>query len=550
MRPITEIAGDERGSILPFVGVSLAVMLGFIALGFDLGRQNLTRIELQSFADSVALAAAGELDGRADAITRATAAAANLISDTQSFGSGARTLQGAGEYALTFLSALPAGDYVAPYDLSSITTTDPKDAAYVHVDVVDRTVQSPFGSALVALSGQGTHMEGTADAVAIAGFTQFACDVTPLMFCVPRADPADPTSPLMSASASRGKMILMRTGRQNAAWGPGDFGFLDPTAYADDTGPCAGLSGNNYYSCLIAGVNTTTKCFSQNGVDTQPGQGNGRNESIFNVRFDIYRSTMNGQKNNPLYAPAPNVVKGILPATGGSGGNGNGGNGNGGSGGSGGNQCISNNYDLNQDTSTSPATVRTMGLPEDTCFTGGTCASNPYGARVGDGVWDRTSYVNTNHNGTWPTGTNSSSTRYEMYLAEIRDYNDRIAAVPAGGSTANIGMLPRFESDGTTQQRETGLPRCSGAAPASPSRRVLILAGIDCEANPINGAETGVPVHEFYEVFLTEPVRQSDNTSSAPSFDMMAEVIGSAGGFGAGASPDAGIFHDVVQLYR
>ena len=546
MPPITEIASDEDGSILPFVGVSLAVMLGMIALSFDLGRQNITRMELQSYADSVALAAAGELDGRADAITRATTAAANLISDTQTFGSGANTLTGAGEYALTFLTALPAGDFIPPYDLSSITTTDPGDAAFVHVDVVDRTIRMPFGSALVALSGQGTAMQGTADAEAIAGFTQFACDVTPLMFCVPRQDPSDPTSPLMSADASEGRMILMRTGRQNAAWGPGDFGFLDPTAYADSTGPCAGLSGNNYYSCLIAGVNTTTKCFSQNGVDIQPGQGNGRNESIFNVRFDIYRSTMNGKKNDPLYAPAPNVIKGVIPPTGG------GGNGNGG----GGNQCLGNNVAINGDDADGDGVIdaserRTMGLPEDTCFATGSCASNDYGGRVGDGVWDSATYVDVNHNGVWPTGTDSASTRYEMYLAEISDYRDAMdAAQSGGGNTSNIGMVPRFEADGTTQQRETGLPRCSGAAPASASRRVMILAGIDCDANPINGAEVGVPVHEFYEVFLTEPVRQSDHSSSQPSFDMMAEVIGSAGGFGAGAAKDAGIFHDVVQLYR
>ena len=543
MRPITAIRKDDEGSILPLVGVSLAVLLGMIALSFDLGRQNLTRIELQSFADSVALAAAGELDGRSDAITRATAAAANLISDTQSFGSGARTLQGAGEYALTFLTALPAGDYVAPYDLSSITTTDPADAAFVHVDVVDRTVQMPFGSALVALSGQGTSMQGTADAVAIAGFTQFACDVTPLMFCIPRVDPTDPTSPLMSAAASKGKTILMRTGRQNAAWGPGDFGFLDPTAYADDTGPCKGLSGNNYYSCLIAGVNTTTKCFSQNGVDTQPGQGNGRNESIFNVRFDIYNATMNGQKNNPLYAPAPNVTKGVLPNGGGA-------------------SCIGNNEQANGTDTNGDGRVRaedgearTMAMPPDSCFGDGTtpntCGSNPYGARVGDGTWNASLYVTTNHNGTWPTGTSATSTRYEMYMAEIADYNDdKAAATSAGTSTANLGILPRFEADGTTQQRESGLPQCSASTPASSSRRVMILAGIDCDSNPINGAEIGVPVHEFYEVFLIKPVRNDATSGNPPSFDMYAEVIGSAGGFGAGAAKDAGIFHDVVQLYR
>ena len=542
MRPVTDIAtglaADEDGSILPFVGVSLAVLLGMIALSFDLGRQNLTRTELQSYADSVALAAAGELDGRADAITRATNAAANLISDTQTYGSGARTLAGAGEYALTFLTALPAGDFIPPYDLSALTTTDPGDAAFVHVDVVDRTVQMPFGSAFAALTGRGTRMEGTADAEAIAGFTQFACDVTPLMFCIPRVDPSDTSSPLMSADAAKGQTILMRTGRQSAAWGPGDFGFLDPTAYADSTGPCSGLSGNAYYSCLIAGVNTTTKCFSQNGVDTQPGQGNGRNESIFNVRFDIYNATMNGKKNDPLYAPAPNVTKGVLPNGGGS---------------CIGNREVANGSDLNGDgeVRAEDGEASTMAMPPDSCFATGTCGSNPYGPRVGDGNWEASLYVATNHNGTWPTGTSASSTRYEMYMAEIADYAGAVGAATAAGTpTTNLGMLPRYEADGVTLQGENGLPQCSGSAPAAPSRRVMILAGIDCDSNPINGAEVGVPVHEFYEVFLIQPVRNDAASGTPPSFDMYAEVIGSAGGFGGGAAADAGIFHDVVQLYR
>ena len=534
MPPIAaRFAREEDGSILPLVGVSLAVMLGMIALGFDLGRVNLTRTELQSFADGVALAAAGELDGRGDAIARATGAAADLITDTQTFGSGATTLTGAGEYALTFLTALPAGDFVAPFDLSGLATTDPAEAAYVHVDVADRTVRMPFGSAFAALTGRGARMLGEADAQAIAGFTQYACDVTPLMFCVPRLDPSDPSSPLMSANGARGKTILMRSGRQNAAWGPGDFGFLDPTAHADPDGPCAGLSGNNYYSCLIGAVETTTACFAQNGVDTQPGQGNGRNESIFNVRFDIYNATMNGEKNNPAYAPAPNVTKGRIPHGGGS---------------CLGNNAIDNQADLDGDGVLDDLTT---AMPPDSCFSGGTCASNAYGDRVGDGVWDAATYVDVNHNGIWPSGTDAGSTRYAMYLAEIADYGAAMsAAAGSGGSTAGIGILPRYEADGTTPQRESGRPVCSSSPPAPPSRRVLILAGIDCGANPINGSETDVPVYEFYEVFLIQPVRNVPGSGSPPSFDMYAEVIGSAGGFGAGASPTAGIFHDVVQLYR
>jgi Flp pilus assembly protein TadG len=86
---------DQSGAILVFWGVSLAVLLGMVAISFDVGRMAATQSELQSYADHVALAAAGELDGRSTAITRATAAAANLVTDRQTYGSGAQTLAGA-----------------------------------------------------------------------------------------------------------------------------------------------------------------------------------------------------------------------------------------------------------------------------------------------------------------------------------------------------------------------------------------------------------------------------------------------------------------------
>jgi Flp pilus assembly protein TadG len=62
---------DEEGGTLVFVAVCLTVLLGFAALTFDLGRMAATQSDLQGFADHVALAAAGDLDGGDDAIARA-----------------------------------------------------------------------------------------------------------------------------------------------------------------------------------------------------------------------------------------------------------------------------------------------------------------------------------------------------------------------------------------------------------------------------------------------------------------------------------------------
>lgn len=76
----------------------------------------------------------------------------------------------------------------------------------------------------------------------------------------------------------------------------------------------------------------------------------------------------------------------------------------------------------------------------------------------------------------------------------------------------------------------------------------MIAAGIDCNANPINGATSGVPVQEFVRIFLAEPV--GDDGTSPPTFDIWGEVLGTAGGLGAGASPAGAVVHDVIQLYR
>ncbi|MFD1156586.1 Tad domain-containing protein [Roseovarius aestuarii] len=477
-RLISKFKSDECGAMLVFWGVSFAVILGIVALSFDMGRIAVTRTELQSFADSVALASAGELDGRADAITRATAAAANMISDNKTYGSGNATLQGAADYTLTFLSSLPASD------TSAITavTNDPAEARYVRVTTTPSTVNLTFAAAFSALMGV-PGPDNQAGASAVAGFTQFACDVTPLMFCIPNSS--------FNADNNIGDMVRLRAGGNGAAWGPGDFGFLDPNnVKVDQSGPCAGLSGVQLDACLLGAIDVITQCFDQRGVDMEPGQKVGIEDAIFNIRFDIYKSTQQGKKNDPDYAPAPNVIKGIVPQGGGT--------------------CIGQNEQISPDT---------VGMPRDDCFGSGSCA------RFGDGNWSggRVTYVNTNYAGTDPHP--GATTRYQYYKAEI-------AAAGTGDILSGLA--------------ETGRPQCSSNQSADPDRRVVIAAGIDCAANSIKGSATNVPVKEFVKIFLTEPV--GDDGTSPPTLDIWGEVIGSAGGQGAGGS--GGVFKDVVQLYR
>ncbi len=482
-QPLGTFARAEDGTVLVLWALFLAVALGFLALSFDLGRVASTQSELQSYADQVALAAAGELDGRPDAITRATAAAAGLVRDSQTYAQGVNRLAGAGNYTLTFLSTLPTNDRAA----ATAVTTNPALARYVRIQALDRSVVTGLAGANAALTGNaGTNAQVNVAAVATAGMTSWACDVTPLMFCVPNAS--------WRATDNIGDQILLRSGGGgSAAWGAGNFGFLDVTSLpVDSSGPCNGLPGANLYRCLVGAERGITSCIRTDaGVDTLTGQRVGLAEA-FNTRFDHFRGAMSGERTNLNYRPAPNTIQGTKPRGAGA-------------------TCRGNNTD----------TSAAMPLPRDGCLIAGTCG------RFGNGSWNRTAYVAANHSGSYPLGTNASSTRYQMYLAEI-------AAARARSAPNNV-PLPGFD--------ETGAPQCHASVSPDPDRRTVIAAAIDCSANVINGSTRNIVPLEYVKLFMTEPVQ-----SAASNVDIMVEVVNTAGGVGSGAV--TGVYNDFIQLYR
>ena len=486
---------DEGGAVLVMVALFLAVAFGFLALAVDFGRVASTQSEMQSYADQVALAAAGELDGRADAITRARSAADRLIRDWATYAEGDRRLAGSADFQLTFLTTLPADDRAA----LTATTTEGRRARYVEVRVNETTVPTPFGAVAAAIRGQaGAQQSSEVGAVAVAGTASYACDVTPLMFCVPNGD--------WRAANNIGRQIRLRSGGQGAAWGPGNFGFLDPASLATDAnGPCAGLNGAQLYRCLVGAERAVTTCIrTDQGVDTLTGQRNGLAEA-FNTRFDLFVGSMQSYRTDPAYRPAPNTVQGTLAQRGNGNGNGNGNNNNRPA-------CRGNNVDPSD----------AIALPRDTCIAAGTCG------RFGDGNWSRSTYVTRNHGGRYPLGTGPTSTRYAVYLAEIAAARSRAAP--------NNVPLPGMQ--------ETGAPSCHNmGGTADTARRNLIAAAIDCTANNIQGNTTGVVPLEYVELFLTEPVGTSGNDT-----DIFVEVVGGAGGFGSAAG--VGAYRDLVQLFR
>ena len=64
--------GRQKGAVILTVAFALLFLLGFMALALDFGHMFVVKDELQTSMDACALAAAQELDGAGDAITRAT----------------------------------------------------------------------------------------------------------------------------------------------------------------------------------------------------------------------------------------------------------------------------------------------------------------------------------------------------------------------------------------------------------------------------------------------------------------------------------------------
>lgn len=62
---------DERGSVLPLVGLCMTVILGFAAVAIDLGQQTALRAQLEGTADAAALAAAAQLPDESKARKKA-----------------------------------------------------------------------------------------------------------------------------------------------------------------------------------------------------------------------------------------------------------------------------------------------------------------------------------------------------------------------------------------------------------------------------------------------------------------------------------------------
>ncbi len=502
---VARVVGDTRGAVLVYVTLLMPVLIGGAVLVIDGARLSHLQTDLQKGADALALVGAAELDRKPDAITRATAAVANLTSNTHKF-STSGTVEVAVS-SLRFLQSLPASDA----DSLAAATVAPDAASTRFVEVTVNLPANSFRTIFPAslLGGSNTTTTG---ARAVAGFDAAVCKFTPMYICNPYQGTGTSIFEAVNDSAMRRRQIELRkqggTTAQNSA---GNYGFMLPPGMADD--PTLSGSGASALRQMIGRVSPPA-CFVQNGVELKTGFIASVQQAI-NVRFDLYEGAMNSEKGNEEFRPARNVRKGYSTSGGGGGGGGSskGGGSSGAGGGGGGSAC-----------NPSPdESGGSMGLPRDPCFASGTCPH--MSGRMGNGNWDCPLYWATNFGAApLPPGcaVGGTASRYDVYRHEI---DNNLVATPSP-----VG--------------ETGVPACysggAGTLSDNPDRRVLYGAVLDCTDLPSGGSGGPVPVVAFAKFFLTEPVPGSGDNN------IYVELIGVV----EPGTVANDVARDLVQLYR
>ena len=447
---LRRLVDDRRGGILALSVVLLLFVLGTGGLILDFGRVWNSQSELQAFADHAALVAAGELDGAADAITRAEAALDQLISDRQAYATGDLTLDDS-DLVVTFLSGLPAAD--TDNNFSPFVTSDPALAQLVRVVVNPHTVSTIFANVLMAASGNA-QVDLNVQAGAVAGYIREVCNFPPLMMCNPYETAGNKEfTPII------GQQVLLKAQGASSDWAPGDFGLLDIVGTAGEGECTGGLSGTNRIRCVMALINPNSQCVGGR-VNIRPGQAMSVHAGL-NVRFDIWDPPLQGKQTDPDFAPAANVTKGMSHAP---------------------NQCQLNQFTPAPDT---------VPLPRDGCFESGTCEAGRFGDVVTTA--QLSDYWSANHGGAALPAELAGGTRYDVYRYEI-----------------DHGQIPQS----TDPNGEDGAPSCAPAGYDNPllDRRNLIVAVINCNEHNIHGNTDDVPVIAFAEMFLTEPAGDTPNS--------------------------------------
>lgn len=459
-------ARDASGAVAPLFAVGLIGFVGVGALAWDISRGYALRGELEAAVDAAALAGATQLDGKPDAISRATTAAQGaLVQNSNRLADAfqANTV-GAGDQIL-FLTNLTDPRTGTPDTTgTALTATDDK-ANFIEITLAPRPMSLVLG-VLVGATGFN------ARAHAVAGYGSAICKVPPLMICNP-----DETT-TYDANEYTGKSLVLTPAPSNGSFAQGLFGFLQVN----------GSNAATYKQDAMGRYPPLSECY---GDEVVPSPGNVASaDDYFNTRFDIYRAGTGGLKTNANYPPALNTLIGVQSANT--------------------SQHCTPSVIVPSDDCSTTAAMTAMGLPLD-------CDALDTPTEIGDGHWNVVRYFATNHPGINPAdkpnnaeGTGAtvgwsyygpdtegvtSPTRYQVYEWE--------KAILRGDIIEPLAFKSGALSGGSGTQ-DHARPKCSSHTniQGAPDRRTISAVVVNCSEAAANNP---VVVRGYVDIFLIGP---------------------------------------------
>lgn len=509
---------DEQGFVLVLAVLVMPIFIGFAFVIIDIGRGNNAHSDLAAAADAVALAAAAELDGGADAIPRAKVAMSNLQFNVSMLARSGPEMEislvyedvADNEFTVIFLEDIPVEDItpITPEFLTNNATTISVDAKYVYVRAQSINLDTAFFNPATLLRASVP-----VAAVAVAKSVSAICDIPPLYICNPFEFDSSGTyvgDELQTRFAEgdlHGRMIRLHP-KGSGTHAPGNFGFLSVD----------GSSSADSIRDFFAG-NRNPTCVATDTVRTKPGAASSISQGI-NTRFDIYEGPFNNWRNASkpfIIGPAVNVRKGIRPDVTGSTIKDCVGQGSSGTPGDDHLNDVAVGWDANATNDfvygladNEEMDAPNLGIP---------------GASIGTGNWPIAKYLAENYGAAAPSFLDipnsfagSSSlvgasvpSRYDVYRYEI--------------SEGLYTMRHPGEMEGDSASGESGESMCgpNKTHPIEPitssDRRVMVAAIIDCGTVGDGGGVNEYPVNAFASVFLTRPMERT-----APSVDSTIDV--------------------------
>ena len=270
----------QKGAVIILTAMSLLALLGFMGIALDFGHLFVVKTELQTASDSCALAAAQELDGGSDALTRATRAgktAGNL--NKVNFQGAAAGLVDAD---VTFSDALN-GSY-------SHTFAPVANAKYAKCTGTKAGMLPWMLQALTAVGGNpvfAANQGVMALAVATRTSAQTACAIP-----VQIKPKTGGTAPNYGYTPGEWIPSLYSETGPSSTIGPGQFGWANLDGSTNATATKAQLLGNGFCNLKVGDTIGTS------GVKF------GASEA-WNSRFGLYK---NGAGNPDITTAAPDTT--------------------------------------------------------------------------------------------------------------------------------------------------------------------------------------------------------------------------------------------------